>query len=246
MMVMMMVMVMMMMTMMIQLCRIYFQRESNQSLQNFGGITHWTCAYEPSFLEEVNLVPKKVVEGNFRPKKRQKTHRFETGWWQLKDFLCSSRSLGKRFPIWRTYFSKGLVQPPTRKVRDVFSGVSIGICWIFLKRRCHHPYKTSSQTNSSPLKSGRHPNPRHPNHLPEVWCFRYVFWVPNTEPQEVRAWWMSRATEMDRLTQPSPLASKVIYLGSGMQAPIFSQRRRHVVSVEMLRNSMQPVGPKTS
>ena len=36
-----------------------------------------------------------------------------TGWWQLKHFLCSSRSLGKMNPFWRAYFSKGLVQPPT-------------------------------------------------------------------------------------------------------------------------------------
>ena len=28
-------------------------------------------------------------------------------------FLCSSRTLGKMNPIWRAYFSEGLVQPPT-------------------------------------------------------------------------------------------------------------------------------------
>ena len=34
------------------------------------------------------------------------------GWWQLEDFLCSPRKLGKMNPIWRAYFSKGL-KPPT-------------------------------------------------------------------------------------------------------------------------------------
>ena len=28
-------------------------------------------------------------------------------------------------------------------------------------------------------------NPRHPVILPEVWCFRYGFWGPHTEPQQV-------------------------------------------------------------
>ena len=36
-----------------------------------------------------------------------------TGWWQLKYFLFSPRSLGKMNPIWRSYFSTGL-KPPTR------------------------------------------------------------------------------------------------------------------------------------
>ena len=49
------------------------------------------------------------------------------------------------------------------KVRDVFSGVSIGIC-LNSSKTITIP-KTSSQTNSFPLKSGRHPKPRHPNHL---------------------------------------------------------------------------------
>ena len=36
-------------------------------------------------------------------------------WWQLKDFFwCSPRKLGKMNPIWRAYFSHGLVPPPTR------------------------------------------------------------------------------------------------------------------------------------
>ena len=35
-------------------------------------------------------------------------------WWQLKYFLFSPRKLGKMNPFWRAYFSKGLVQPPTR------------------------------------------------------------------------------------------------------------------------------------
>ena len=36
------------------------------------------------------------------------------GWWQLRYvFLFSSRSLGFHDPIWRAYFSDGLVQPPT-------------------------------------------------------------------------------------------------------------------------------------
>ena len=36
-------------------------------------------------------------------------------WWQLKHVLFSPRSLGKWNPIWRAYFSDGLVQPPTRR-----------------------------------------------------------------------------------------------------------------------------------
>ena len=36
------------------------------------------------------------------------------GWWQLKYFLCSPRTLGKMNPFWRAYFSNGLVQPPSR------------------------------------------------------------------------------------------------------------------------------------
>ena len=34
-------------------------------------------------------------------------------WWQLKYLLLSPRTLGKMNPIWRAYFSDGLVQPPT-------------------------------------------------------------------------------------------------------------------------------------
>ena len=35
-------------------------------------------------------------------------------WWWFQIFLeFSPRKLGKRFPIWRSYFSIGLVQPPT-------------------------------------------------------------------------------------------------------------------------------------
>ena len=41
--------------------------------------------------------------------------RYKTRWWQLKDFLCSPRTLGKMNPVWRAYFSSWLVQPPTRK-----------------------------------------------------------------------------------------------------------------------------------
>ena len=37
-----------------------------------------------------------------------------SSWWQLKYFLFSSRKLGKMNPIWRAYFSNGLVQPPPR------------------------------------------------------------------------------------------------------------------------------------
>ena len=33
-------------------------------------------------------------------------------WWQLKYFLFSPL-FGRRFPFWRAYVSKGLVQPPT-------------------------------------------------------------------------------------------------------------------------------------
>ena len=43
-----------------------------------------------------------------------------TGWWQLK-YLWFSRALGKMNPIWRAYFSDGLVQPPTSR------------CWVIWK-----------------------------------------------------------------------------------------------------------------
>ena len=35
-------------------------------------------------------------------------------WWQLKHCLFSPRKLGKMNPFWRSYFSDGLVQPPTK------------------------------------------------------------------------------------------------------------------------------------
>ena len=35
-------------------------------------------------------------------------------WWQLKYFFNVHPYLGKMNPFWRAYFSKGLVQPPTR------------------------------------------------------------------------------------------------------------------------------------
>ena len=38
----------------------------------------------------------------------------ETRWWQLKCFWNFHPETWGRFPIWRAYFSKGLVQPPTR------------------------------------------------------------------------------------------------------------------------------------
>ena len=47
-------------------------------------------------------------------------------WWQLKDFLFSSRTLGNWFPFWRAYFSNGLVQPPTS-----FQECFIKFLWIF-------------------------------------------------------------------------------------------------------------------
>ena len=39
-------------------------------------------------------------------------------WWQLKYVLFSSQSPGKWNPIWRAYFSNGLVQPPTRYFKE--------------------------------------------------------------------------------------------------------------------------------
>ena len=39
----------------------------------------------------------------------------KTRWWQLEDFLCSPRILGKWSKLTFAYFSNGLVQPPTRK-----------------------------------------------------------------------------------------------------------------------------------
>ena len=37
-----------------------------------------------------------------------------TGWWQLKYFFNFPPEPWGHDPIWRSYFSKGLVQPPTR------------------------------------------------------------------------------------------------------------------------------------
>ncbi len=42
-------------------------------------------------------------------------HRYKTRWWQLKDFWNFHSEPWGDDPIWRAYFSNGLVQPPTRK-----------------------------------------------------------------------------------------------------------------------------------
>ena len=66
-------------------------------------------------------------------------HLLFSSWWQLKDFLCSSRSLGND-PIWREYFSKGL-KPPTRFVflhwiGMIFSYISLLYCINYGKFIC--------------------------------------------------------------------------------------------------------------
>ena len=43
-----------------------------------------------------------------------------SGWWQLKDFWNFHPCLWGHDPIWRAYFSNGLVQPPTRVVWEEF------------------------------------------------------------------------------------------------------------------------------
>ena len=39
-----------------------------------------------------------------------------TWWWRASNIFIFTRKLGKMNPFWRAYFSKGLVQPPTRKI----------------------------------------------------------------------------------------------------------------------------------
>ena len=62
-------------------------------------------------------------------------HMDDWGAWQLKYFCYfSPRKFGEDSPIWRTYFSKGLVQPPIRWVWMIFlwqlRGSGLGR-WIF-------------------------------------------------------------------------------------------------------------------
>ena len=46
-----------------------------------------------------------------------------TRWWQLEYSLCSPRNLGEMNPIWRAYYSDGLVQPPTSNRKKSYSAL---------------------------------------------------------------------------------------------------------------------------
>ena len=52
------------------------------------------------------------------------------GWWFPRFFIFTAT--WGRFPIWRSYFSKGLVQPPTRLVSEITTPPRFGWWFIYL------------------------------------------------------------------------------------------------------------------
>ena len=58
-----------------------------------------------------------------------------TRWWQLKYFLFSPWKLGKMNPVWRAYFSNGVVQPPSRLVKGPYKPICKD-CFLLLFNYC--------------------------------------------------------------------------------------------------------------
>ena len=93
---------------------------------------------QPSFKGGCNCTTKQTLGSGFHylvlfTRTLQKD-RISRWWFQI--FFHVHPNLGKINPIWRAYFSKGLVKPPTRKISMAKKNHRLDECWGWLPTLC--------------------------------------------------------------------------------------------------------------
>ena len=86
-----------------------------ESESNWDPFLGWSNLMLRCFLILRGWNPAYLCEDYHRIPIKQRVSRHYLGGGNSKYFLFSPRKLGKMNPFWRSYFSKGLVQPPTRR-----------------------------------------------------------------------------------------------------------------------------------
>ena len=101
---------------------------ASSSRSSFGGcMKNWKVGNP----KVCNMLPWRLGNVSFKKGAFWKG-KYISRWWQLKYFECSSRTLGKMNPFWRTLISTGLVQPPTS------DGI---LCHIPPRSKKRHPFE---------------------------------------------------------------------------------------------------------